>query len=275
MIFWYNGTFFSEEEKQFSTQERLLRYGDGFFESMLSVNARLLWVAEHYARISASAKVLHMQLPNYFTQAFFSRILNEMVQKNEQDNLRFRVVVYRAGEGLYAPQTNEAGVFITCSEVIPTNSLSIIDNMTIYSENKKALGNLANIKSCNALLYVMASLYAKENNAQEAVILNTENKLCEAISANIFIIKNNKITTPPLSAGCVAGVVRSKILENRDVQENTISVEDLREAEAVFLTNVSKGIQAVRAIDDKRYDIEPIKKVYADYQKTVEAAIGY
>lgn len=275
MIFWHNGTFFSEEEKQFSAQERLLRYGDGFFESMLSVNTRLLWVAEHYARISASAKVLHMQLPNYFTQAFFTRILNEMVQKNEQDNLRFRVVVYRAGEGLYAPQTNEAGVFITCSKVMPTNSLSIIDNMTIYSENKKALGSLANIKSCNALLYVLASLYAKENNAQEAVILNTENKLCEAISANIFIIKNNKITTPPLSAGCVAGVVRSKILENRDVQENTISVEDLREAEAVFLTNVSKGIQAVRAIDDKCYDIEPIKKVYADYQKTVGATIGY
>lgn len=275
MIFWHNGNFFSEEKKQFSAQERLLRYGDGFFESMLCVNARPLWVAEHYARIVTSANVLHFELPKYFTQDFFEQLLNEMVQKNEQKNVRFRVVIYRKGDGLYAPQTNEAGIFITCSEAFPANSLNVIDKMIVYSENRKASGSLSNVKSCNALLFVMASIQMGKKNAQEAVILNSENNVCEAISANIFIIKNNQIITPPLSAGCVAGVVRSKILENWDAQEKDISMEDLREANAVFLTNVSKGIQAVRMIDAIRYDVEAVKKHYAEYQKMIGSAIGY
>ncbi|HEY0262468.1 MAG TPA: aminotransferase class IV [Chitinophagales bacterium] len=277
MIFWHNDSFISEEEKQFSVQERVLRYGDGFFESMIAVNYRVLWLSEHYERIVSSAEILKLEIEKSFSQEKFAEILRELLQKNDLKNARFRVVFYRKGEGLYAPQKNDAGVFITCSESPPINSLSVIETMAIYAENKKALGSLSNVKSCNALLYVMASLYAKEHNAQEAIILNAENNICEAITANVFIIQQHKIITPPLSSGCVAGVMRTKLLRELSttsrasvIEERAISLAEISAADAVFLTNVSKGIQAVRTINDSVYSIEKVRDVYALYQKMLE-----
>lgn len=274
MIFWHNNSYIPENEKQFSIQERLLRYGDGFFESIVAINTRVLWVLEHYARIIASSKTLKLELPDSFTQDFFAQVLDELLHKNDIQNARFRVVVYRQGEGLYAPEQNKAGIFITVLKSAPIQNLSAIDKMVVYSENKKVLGNLANIKSCNALLYVLASLYAKENKAQEAVILNSENNICETISTNLFVLNGNKISTPPLSAGCIAGVMRSKLLsaltETFEVKEENISLEHLYEAEAVFLSNVSKGVQVVKAIENKMYLIDTVNTIYAIYQKMLQ-----
>lgn len=267
MIAWHNDTFLSENEKQFSVQERLLRYGDGFFESMIAENACPLWVLEHYSRIVASAEILKLQLPKSFTQDYLTQILRELLQKNGLQNARFRAVIYRKGAGLYNPQTNEAGIFITCSENAPTNNLPVIEKMTVYTENRKAAGNLANIKSCNSLLFVMASLFAKENDAQEAVILSSDNTVCEAVSANIFIVKNGKIKTPSLQVGCVAGVMRPLLIHALKAEETVITLDDLYEAETVFLSNISKGIQAVQAIDEKIYATEPVKHYYEIYRK--------
>lgn len=271
-FFWHNGSFLSENEKQFNVQERLLRYGDGFFESIIAENTCPLWVFEHYKRIVASADILKLQLPKSFTQVCFYRILKDLLQKNKLQNARFRAIIYRLGGGLYRPQTNEAGIFITCSENTLTNDVPVIEKMTVYSENRKAAGKLANVKSCNSLLFVMASLFAKESGAQEAVILNTDNAVCETVSANIFIIKNGEIKTPPLIAGCVSGVMRSLLIKELNIEETAISLTDLYDADAVFLSNISKGIQVVQAIDEKNYATEPAKPYCEIYRKMRQKA---
>jgi branched-chain amino acid aminotransferase len=122
----------------------------------------------------------------------------------------------------------------------------------------KPVNSLANHKTCNSLVYVMAGIYRKENSLDEVFVLNNSGFLCEAMSANVFVVYKKKVYTPALSEGCIAGVMRSVVMklakENKiEVIEAQINPDILNEAEEVFLTNASRGIQWVMGFNNKRY----------------------
>jgi branched-chain amino acid aminotransferase len=128
----------------------------------------------------------------------------------------------------------------------------------VFDELTKSADKLSNFKTSNALLYVMAGLFKKQNSLDDAFILNNNGFLCESISSNVFIIYDKQIYTPALTEGCVAGVMRSVVLEiakNNDVPliEAQINPEVLKEAEEVFVTNATTGIQWVMGYGRKRY----------------------
>jgi branched-chain amino acid aminotransferase len=99
----------------------------------------------------------------------------------------------------------------------------------------------------------------------DALILNQHGRICEATIANIFWIKDDRIHTPPLSEGCVAGVMRKYLLEkipaiNRKTSETELTIDELQNAEEVFLTNAVYGMRWVRGFRDKQYqNIQCIK----------------
>ncbi|MBC7400896.1 MAG: aminotransferase class IV, partial [Mucilaginibacter sp.] len=127
---------------------------------------------------------------------------------------------------------------------------------------------LSNIKTCNSLTYVMAGLYKAQNNLDEVFLLNQNGFLCEASSSNVFVWYQNHLYTPALSEGCVEGVMRQVIINiakksNIPVTEAQINPEILYEADEVFLTNASKGIQCVMGYGIKRY-FNKVSKVFMD-----------
>ena len=83
----------------------------------------------------------------------------------------------------------------------------------IFPDARKSVDIFSNLKSANYLPYVMAAIWAKENKLNDALILNQHDRICDSTIANVFWVKDNKIFTPPLNEGCVAGVMRRKILE--------------------------------------------------------------
>jgi branched-chain amino acid aminotransferase len=128
----------------------------------------------------------------------------------------------------------------------------------VFDEVTKPVNSLANHKTCNSLVYVMAGIYRKENSLDEVFILNNSGFLCEAMSANVFVVYQKKIYTPALTEGCIAGVMRKVVMklakDNKiEVIEAQISPDILIEAEEVFLTNASRGIQWVMGFNSKRY----------------------
>ncbi len=108
------------------------------------------------------------------------------------------------------------------------------------------------------MLFVMAGLYKQQNKLDDAFILNQNGFLCETISANVFVLYRDHLYTPALSEGCIGGVMRQVVMElatanNIPMTEAQLDPEILNQADEVFITNASRGIQWVMGFGRKRY----------------------
>jgi branched-chain amino acid aminotransferase len=111
-------------------------------------------------------------------------------------------------------------------------------------------------------LQVVGSVFAKENGYDNCLVLNEEKNIVEALQNNIFMKMGNVISTPPVSQGCVNGVMRKQVLallskmEGYEVKEAVISPFDLQKADELFLTNVISGIQPITQYRKKTYGFD-------------------
>ena len=101
------------------------------------------------------------------------------------------------------------------------------------------------------MLNTLASVFASENDLDNAILLNEKKGVVEATNGNIFIVKGNTIKTPALTEGCIKGITRGKIIEiitknvDFEVEETSISPFEIQKADEVFITNAITGIQIV------------------------------
>jgi branched-chain amino acid aminotransferase len=122
-------------------------------------------------------------------------------------------------------------------------------------------------KTMNALPYVLASTYAKVNSWDDTLMLNTEGDITEASYSNVFIIKENKAYTPPVSSGCVGGIMRLIVKDiimelGMEVSEQPLKIEHIMDAQEVFLTNAVQGIKWVENIDNQSFTNDITTQLY-------------
>src|SRR5690606_30964422 len=120
----------------------------------------------------------------------------------------------------------------------------------IYDELRIQYNQFSALKTLNALPYVMAGIYKNEQQLDEVLLLNSQGQICEGSSSNVFLIADNTLLTPPLSHGCVEGVMRKNILQiagkmQLRVVENAVGPKEMQVAEEVFFTNAIQGIRWV------------------------------
>lgn len=267
----HNDEFIAAGQPVLSAQNRGFRYGDGLFESMRMINGKLKFAARHADRLQAGMKALKIEGGNLLDEYFLKQKTAELSRKNKfKDNVRFRLSVYRAGEGLYTPAGNKSGYLLEASVLTESsyelNKKGLI--VDVYDEMSKPIDKLSNYKTSNSLLYVMAGLYKKQHRLDEAFILNQRGFLCESLSSNVFVVYDKQIYTPALSEGCIAGVMRGVVMDiakNNDIPliEAQINPEVLKEAEEVFITNAVGGIRWVMGYGRKRYFNEVSKHLVA------------
>jgi branched-chain amino acid aminotransferase len=257
-----NGDYIKNDKPLIYVSNRCFRYGDGIFETMHFSEGKIQFLSDHYRRLIKSAKIIKIEVPLWFTQDFILEKVNRLVNANKFfKGVRIRLSLFRAGTGKYTPETNAMNYLI---ETEPLNNIYYTLNekglmIDIYSEIKKTINPLSSIKSSNALLYIMAGIYKKENNYDDCIILNEKNNICEATSSNIFIIKSNKIFTPSLKEGCIDGIMRKQIIEiandnGLEVFDSApITIDNLLFADEIFLTNAINGIRWVVGFQHKRY----------------------
>jgi branched-subunit amino acid aminotransferase/4-amino-4-deoxychorismate lyase len=220
--------------------ERAFLYGDLLFETILATPAGIPYISHHFRRLEKSAAILKMDLCGLNEEKFhqeLTQVLNQFKVKNSNcSHFRIRFVLNRKSGGFYLPDSNQSSYFIEIFRFEPKPNEKVL-RLGIYTEQQKAPGVLANLKTGNALVYVMASLWAKENKLDDALIVNTENQIIEASSSNIFWKQNGQWFTPPLSSGCVAGIGRELFLNQNKVTEKACYANDLFNAEDGILTN--------------------------------------
>ncbi|MNE40803.1 putative branched-chain-amino-acid aminotransferase [compost metagenome] len=118
---------------------------------------------------------------------------------------------------------------------------------------------LSTLKTTNKIINVTGSIFADENGLDNCILLNDNKNVVEALQGNVFMLQGNKLSTPPVSEGCINGIMRKQILElakkvdKLEVVEEVISPFDLQKADELFLTNVIKGIQPITKYRKKEY----------------------
>ncbi|MDB5029619.1 aminotransferase class IV [Mucilaginibacter sp.] len=266
----FNGEILPADSKLLSIANRSFRYGDGLFESMRMLKGQLKFADLHADRLQRGMKALKMDGYSQMDAWFLKDKVEQLAIRNKAKHGRLRLTVYRDSEGLYTPTQNKAGY---CLELTPADEPRYFLNdkgliVDIFTDLPKASNYLSNIKTCNSLIYVMAGLYKAQNNLDEVFLLNQNGFLCEAGSSNVFVWYQNHLYTPALSEGCVEGVMRQVIINiakknNIAVTEAQINPEILYEADEVFLTNASRGIQCVMGYGIRRY-FNKISKMLMD-----------
>ncbi len=256
-----NGQLIPQEEASIPVNNRAFKYGDGLFESMRMLNGKLAFVELHADRIKQGMKALKMEGYNLFDSYFLKQKTTELIKKNRWlGNARFRLSIYRVGEGFFTPMENKAAYVLEAIEMpnnyYEWNAKGLI--MGVFDEIPKPINSLSNFKTISALPYVMAAVNQKQKGWDESFILNQHGFLCESTNSNIFICFKDQIYTPALSEGCVAGVMRNAIMQmakmdNIQIIEAQISPDILKEADEVFITNASSGIRWVMGYNRKRY----------------------
>ncbi|MFD0792847.1 aminotransferase class IV [Mucilaginibacter litoreus] len=256
----FNGEMLPADSPLVTVANRAFKYGDGLFESMRLMKGKLKFPELHADRLQKGMKALKIDGYSQTDSWFLKEKAEELARRNKIKHGRLRLTVYRDAEGLYTPSQNKMGY---CLEIDPLDEPRYYLNergliMDVYSELKKPYNYLSNIKTCNSLIYVMAGLFRQQNHLDDVFLLNDSSNLCEANSSNIFVWYQNHLYTPALSEGCVEGVMRRVVIQlarenNIPVTEAQINAEVLNQADEVFLTNATKGIQWVMGYGVKRY----------------------
>jgi branched-chain amino acid aminotransferase len=271
--FFYNNEYFLSSEPVIHVGNRGFRFGDGLFETMRMYEGRILNADFHFERLFHGMKMLQFDIPEYFSKGYFVNAVNEVLLKNSIfQNARIRMMVFRGDGNVYDTENNDANIIIETFELndtIELNENGLVAD--IFTGAKKSCDLFANLKSNNALASVMARLFAKQNNLDDTIILNCYNRVCESSIANVFIIKDEKIFTPPLSEGCIAGTLRRWMLGNFSskkyvVSEKNLSVDDLFQADELFLTNSIQPIRWVKNIGEKIYDNRITKEIFKEVE---------
>lgn len=256
----FNGEILPADSILLTIANRAFRYGDGLFESMRVMKGKLKFPELHAERLQKGMKALKIDGYSQADSWFLKEKVEELARRNKIKHGRLRLTVFRDAEGLYAPTQNKMAY---CLEIQPIDEPRYFLNergliMDVYTELPKPLNWLSNIKTCNSLIYVMAGIYKQQNKLDDVFLINQNRFLCEANSSNIFVWYQNHLYTPALSEGCVEGVMRRVVIQlaldnNIPVTEAQINPEILNQADEVFLTNATKGIQWVMGYGVKRY----------------------
>jgi branched-chain amino acid aminotransferase len=265
----HNGTFILADQPIVTVNNRSFSYGDGLFETIRITNGKPQFVHEHLQRLLVGAQIFKFQLPPNFNQPFIESIIYELAQKNDiGSDGRARLSLYRNNGGFYAPHDNTISYVL---EVFPLEERGYILNqkgytVDIYPEFKKSQNPLSSVKSANSAMYVLAGIYKAQQGLDECLLQNDKLHIIEAISSNLFAVKNGVLYTSPVLDGCVDGIMRKKVIEI--AQDNRIAVYEisimqhvLLGADELFLTNSINGIRWIVAYKQKRYFNNISKKI--------------
>ena len=243
---WINGELVPEASARVSPFDHGLLTGDGVFETLLARDGTVFAVRRHLERLARSAVALGLRVPS---ADVLRAALRDVMESNGLTDARLRITV----TGGPAPLGSDRGAG-PATAIVAAGPLTAWPPTTAvvlapWPRNERSA--LAGVKSTSYAENVVALEWARQRDAGEALLANTAGNLCEGTGSNVFALLGGRLLTPPLSSGCLAGVVRSLLVEGGLAAEEDIPVPVLAEVEEAFLTSSTREVQPIDRLDGR------------------------
>ena len=265
----FNGELLSDNSLFLNHENRGLRYGDSLFETFRVINNAIIFWEDHYLRLMSSMRILRMEIPMNFTMEFLEQEILKTITSNNLESAaaRVRFTVFRNDGGLYNPETNDISFCIESKKIDASFYIfkEAPNEVELFKDFYVNADMMSTLKTNNRIINVVGSIFAKENDYDNCILLNAKKQIVEVLNGNIFMVNGTKIKTPQLESGCINGIARKKLiaalekLEAYDIEETVISPFDLQKADELFITNSIVGIQSITKYRKKEFKTEVAK----------------
>ena len=259
MKIYIDGEFYDKENAKISVFDHGLLYGDGVFEGIRFYNGRVFRLDEHIDRLFDSARAIALNI-GMDKSAVIEATLETIRQNNLQDGYIRLVVTRGVGDlGLNPMLCPKASIFVIASKITLYSADKYENGLDVVTCATRRIPHGAlspMVKSLNYLNNVMAKIEAQNAGAGEGLMLNEQGFVSECTGDNIFIIKNGVITTPPISAGALAGVTRSVVFDlaaefGIPIHEPMMTRYDIFTADECFLTGTAAEVIPAVKLDTR------------------------
>jgi len=253
-VMYVNGKFLPADKAKISILDPAFLYGFGLFETMRSLNNKIIYFDEHLKRIRDSAELTG--LISSYSIIKLKGIIKEAIKKNGFKDAYVRLTLWKTGISVivrkhkpHSAQKYKKGFNICISR---------------FRQNEYSL--LARIKTTSRILYQLSFQEAKKQGFDEAIILNNRGYITEATRSNIFFIKDRRLFTPSIECGCLDGITRRAIFDlagkiSLDICEGNFTLQDLYQADEAFLTNSLMGLMPIASIEGIRIGEKKCRKI--------------
>lgn len=246
---WFNGELYGPDDNpSVPVTDHGLVVGDGVFEALKITAAGPFAVQKHLDRMTRSSAALQLPSPDH---AVVRAAIEAVCDGQDWEFGKIRIT-YTGGEGplgsqaAYGPPT----LVVIAEPASPPEP--VVDVVTApWRRNEN--GALAGVKSTSYAENVRGLAYAHERDASETIFLNTVGDVCEGTGSNLYCVFGNRVVTPPLASGPLAGITREVLLDWCDVIEEDFTMTQAAQADEVFITSSLRDVQAVRRWDAVEY----------------------
>lgn len=251
MRFWVSnaGGLTDAADAHVSVLDHGFTVADGVFETLKVVDGEAFALRRHLERLDSSAAALGLPIPD---RAEVHHAVTETLVANAPglgELARLRIT-YTAGPAPLGSDRGESGptLVVAVSALTPWPESAAVVTVP-WPRNERS--PLAGVKSTSYAENVLALAQAHEHGAGEALMGDTQGRLCEGTGSNVFIVLGGQLITPTLQTGCLPGVTRALVLEWSDVQEIDVPLGALGEASEVFITSSTRDVQPVHRVDSR------------------------
>jgi branched-chain amino acid aminotransferase len=278
VIAYVDGKWTPAEEARISVLDHGLLYGDGVFEGIRVYGGRPFLLEEHLDRLEASARAIALDLPA--ERSAIAALCLEAAGRAALDDGYLRLVVTRGAGALgVSPHTcPRASLIVIAAPLTLYPAERYRDGVRLITSSLRRSAHDAlppQIKSLNYLTSVLASIEARRQGADEAVLLNAQGLIAECTADNLFLVSRGRVLTPAVASGALAGITRALVVQLLTAQgiecvEAALTPADAWTADELFLTGTGAEIVPVCEIDGRplpaaRPVTERVRAAFATY----------
>jgi branched-subunit amino acid aminotransferase/4-amino-4-deoxychorismate lyase len=263
--FWCNGRWFDSQDFPASPLDRGIILGLGLFETLLGLDGIPVFADRHLARLHHACEKLGWT----FSFRDFQATAGELLARNQLSCGRARIrLAISAGSGALDDLTPGTDRLIWMTALrLGALPESLTAALSPWPRNEHSA--LAGLKCASYAENAVALDRARRSGFQQSIFLNTAGQLCEAATANLFLVKNGKLLTPPLRSGCLPGITRALVIELAEslqipCDECDLFPRDLRLADEIFLTSSIHGVTAISRLEDRELGTGPFSQLLRD-----------
>lgn len=266
-----SGALVAERDARISAFDHGFTVGDGIFETMKVAEGRIFLWPWHLERLHASAAAMELALPD---DVELTAIVRQVVEANATELgalARLRLTI-SAGLGPLGSAREDVQPTVTCA-MSPMTAREGMASVSVAAWPRNERSPLAGVKSTSYAENVLALAQATRAGASEAIFFNTAGELCEGTGSNVFVVQAGRVSTPPRSAGLLAGVTRRFVLglagSGISLEEARVSRDEFERADEVFLTSTFQDVRAIGQVDGLERRTGPVT---AELQQRFRAA---